>query len=119
MNTTLPNLSAWHRVPTGAVIPKNTPYASAYSGGVVIVNDGYREDIAAPADVIRYTEHPITPPLPTEEGTTIAVSSDERPPHVLLTRKGGRWVNHYGVERTADQIRAWALVKIGETVVMP
>ena len=69
-------------------------------------------------DSPHYTEHPLTRPLPTEEGATIVASSDERPPHILLTREGGRWVNRYGVVWTVDVIRAWAPVAIGETVVV-
>ena len=65
-------------------------------------------------------EHPIAPPLPTEEGATIVVSVSEKPPHIILTREGGRWVNRYGVKWwPEDEIRAWAPVTIGEVVVMP
>ena len=119
-NNELPNLSTWHRVPTGAVIPKNTPYAYAYNGCITVDLDGYSCDVDVdPADICYYTEHPTTPPLPTEEGATILASSDEQPPGILLTLEAGRWVNRYGAEWSADQISAWAPVAIGETVVMP
>ena len=118
-NNELPNLSAWHRVPDGATIPKGTPYAYAYGDGLTVEFDGYFSDITVGQDDYpQYTEHPITPPLPTEEGATIVVSSVERPPHILLTREAGRWVNRYGMEWGVDDIRAWAPVTIGETVEM-
>ena len=115
----LPNLSTWHRVPVGAVIPKGVPYAS--SSSVVVELDGYRVAIVARADssITYYTEFPIAPPLPTEEGATILVSSDELPPRILLTRKAGRWVNCYGVKWwPEDGIRTWAPVTVGEVVVV-
>ena len=118
----LPNLSTWHRVPVGGTIPKNTPYAHDHGGSLTVVLNGYHRDVTAyGGDSIRYyTEHPITPPLPTEEGATIMVSyNNEWPPHVLLTRKAGHWVNRYGTRWNVDQIHAWAPVTIGETVVMP
>ena len=118
-NNELPSLSAWHRVPVGTTIPKGTPYAYVSGGVVDIALDGYCEDIVAPADAgIRYTELPIAPSLPTEEGATIVVSSDEGPPHILLTREGGRWVNRYGVTWYVVWIHAWAPVTIGEVVVV-
>ena len=114
----LPNLSTWHRVPRGATIPANTPYAYTYRGGLV-VDDGYAQDTRV-GDNGYYTEHPVTPPLPTEEGATIMASSGDWPPSDLLIREGDRWVTCFGVEEwPADQIRAWAPVTIGETVVMP
>ena len=112
----LPNLSTWHRVPVGATISANTPYAYTYRGGL-IVDDGYAQDTRV-GDNGYYTEHPIAPPLPTEEGATIVASSDELPPRIFLTREGGRWVNRYGAEWSVDQIAAWAPVTIGETVVV-
>ena len=78
-NNELPNLSAWHRVPVGAVIPKGAPCAYTYDGGINVELDGYRYDTQVRGNS-HYTEHPVTPPLPTEDGATIAVSSDERPP---------------------------------------
>ena len=120
MNTTLPNLSAWHRVPTGAVIPKNTPYAFPYSDGLTVELGGYSLDITVGrGGGSYYTEHPITPPLPTEEGVTIVASSGKRPPGILLTLEGGRWVDCYGDRWAFSDIRAWAPVTIGEVVVMP
>ena len=116
-NNNLPDLSTWHRVPVGATISANTPYAYTYRGGLV-VDDGYAHDTRV-GDNGYYTEHPVTPPLPTEEGATIVVSGDERPPHILLTCEGGRWVNRYGDKFAVDQIRAWAPVTIGEVVVVP
>ena len=117
MTTTLPNLSTWHRVPVGATIPKGVPYACTYEGGLNVELGGYRYDTQVRGNS-HYTEHPVTPPLPTEDGATIAVSSDERPPSVLLTRKGGRWVNSHGVEWYNNEIHAWAPVTVGETVVV-
>ena len=119
--TALPNLTTWHPVPVGATIPANTPYASAYDGGATLKLEGYFKDIIVDIDssyYAYYTERPVPLPLPTEEGATIVASNDERPPHSLLTRLGGRWVNRYGVEWYADRIRAWAPVTIGETVVV-
>ena len=122
MKNNLPDLSTWHRVPVGTVIPKGVPYACTYDGSssVVIELDGYRADLVASADggITYYTEHPIAPPLPTEEGASIMASSGDWPPSVLLTRKNGRWVNRYGDKWTDDEICAWALVTIGETVVV-
>ena len=126
----LPNLSTWHRVPVGTTIPAGTPYAYVNQNCVTLRLDGAYVDI----DVMRegtcdvtvcdghdpyYTEHPVTPPLPTEEGATIMASSGDWPPSALLTRKDGRWVNRYGDEWAVDDIRAWAPVTIGEVVVMP
>ena len=121
MNTTLPNLSTWHRVPVGATIPAGAPYAYAYAGRITVKPGGHYEDIIAPdrdnSYYTYYTERPIAPPLPTEEGATILVSSDERPPHNLVTREAGRWVSRYGGWHV-DEITTWAPVTIGETVVM-
>ena len=119
-NNELPDLSTWHRVPVGAVIPKGTPYAYAYGDGLTVEFDGYFSDITVGQDDYpQYTEHPITPPLPTEEGATIAVSYDDRPPRVLLDLQDGRWITRYGDKFAVDQIHAWAPVAIGEVVVMP
>ena len=116
----LPNLSTWHPVPTGAVIPKNTPCAYAYGGYLTVQFDGYSRNITVGrGGYSYYTEHPVSPPLPTEEGATIMVSVDERPPGILLTRKAGRWVNRYGAEWSVERVTAWAPVTIGEVVVMP
>ena len=126
----LPDLSTWHRVPIGAKIPAGTPYAYVNQNCVTLRLDGAYVDI----DVMRegtcdvtvcdghdpyYTEHPIVPPLPTEEGATIMVSDNELSPRFLLTRKGDRWITRYGDKFAVDQIRAWAPVEIGEVVVMP
>ena len=111
------NLSTWHRVPVGATIPAGTPYAYAYENGITVELDGYPCDKQIGV-TSHYTERPIAPPLPTEEGATIVVSSVERPPHILLTREAGRWVNPYGMEWVVDDICAWAPVTIGETVVV-
>ena len=117
----LPDLSAWHPVPVGATLPKNTPYAYAYDDRLTVELDGYHHDATVSRDdCTYYTERPIAPPLPTEEGATIMASSDERlPPHILLTRKGDLWLSRYGSEWVFDDIRSWAHVTIGETVVMP
>ena len=122
MTTTLPNLSTWHRVPIGATIPAGTPYAYAYEDSITAKPGGHFEDFTvrdSPYNTTYYTQHPIGLPLPTEEGATILVSSDERPPHILLTHEAGRWVDCFGVRWPVDQITAWALVTIGEVVVMP
>lgn len=122
MNTTLPNLSTWHRTPIGATIPAGTPYAYVYEGGITVRLDGHFLDIAE-LDGGRpyYTEHPVAPPLPTEEGATIVAShvpGGSNPPHTLLTREDGCWVNCYGDEWAVKDIRTWAPVAIGETVVV-
>ena len=115
----LPNLSTWHRVPVGATIPKGVPYAYAYDDRLTVELDGYHHDATVSRDdCTYYTEHPITPPLPTEEGATIMVSGEEWPPHTLLTRQDGRWVNHFGDEWAVDEIRTWCPVTLGETVVV-
>ncbi len=120
MTNNLPNLSAWHRAPVGAVIPANTPYAYHYEeeGSVAVKPSGHLKEVPAlDGEPTYYTEHPIVPQLPTEEGATIVVSGDERlPPHILLTREAGRWVNSHGVEWYNNEIHAWAPVTIGETV---
>ena len=118
MTTNLPDLSTWNRVPVGATIPKGTPYAYAYENSVNVRFNGPPEDFTVRDNsyYTHYTEHPIGLPLPTEEGATILVSSDERPPFVLLMREAGRWVNSHGVEWYNNEIHAWAPVTIGETV---
>ncbi len=69
--TTLPNLSTWHSVPDGATIPANTPYAHSDGNSLTVVLEGYCRDLPAYGLAIRfYTEFPVTPPLPTEEGAT-------------------------------------------------
>ena len=120
MTTTLPNLSTWHPVPLGATIPADTPYAYTYGDGLTVELGGYPSAITVDDNsyYTHYTESPIGPPLPTEEGATIVASSDERPPHILLTRMDSRWVNCFGVVWTVDVIRAWAPVTVGEVVVM-
>ena len=117
--TTLPNLSTWHRVPIGATIPAGTPYAYHYEeeGFFAVKPSGHLKEVPAlDGEPTYYTEHPIGLPLPTEDGATILVSSDERPPFVLLMREAGRWVNSHGVEWYNNEIHAWAPVTIGETV---
>ena len=116
----LPDLSTWHRVPVGATIPKGTPYAYVNQNCVTLRLDGAYVDITVIHDNTYYTEHPIAPPLPTEEGATIVVTSQPGlPPNILLTRVGDIWVNSYGAVWRVDQLTAWAPVTIGETVVMP
>ena len=111
-------LPDWHPLPAGGgLILKDERYAVVEAGGRVITIYTSHTYWSAPADDRILTEHPSAPPLPTEDGATIAVSSDERPPSVLLTRKGGRWVNH-DVEWPVSLIHAWAPVTIGETVVI-
>ena len=117
----LPNLSTWHRVPEGSIIPKGTPYAYTYGNGLAVESSlDRRYDITVNDDNNYYTERPLAPPLPTEDGATIVASGDKRlPPHTLLTREDGRWFNRSGGEWRVNQIRAWAPVTIGEVVVMP
>ena len=112
------NLSTWHRVPVGATIPAGTPYAYAYENGITVELDGYPCDKQIGV-TSHYTERPIAPPLPTEEGATIVASGDERPPHILLTRKDGRWVNLLGRVVRLGRITSWAPVTIGEAVFRP
>ena len=120
MKNNLPDLSTWHRVPTGGVIPKGTPYAYTYVGGVTVKMDGSPYDITVrDGDNPCYTESPLAPPVPTEDGATILASGNDLPPHTLLTREAGRWVNRFGAEWGVDDIRTWAPVTIGEVVVRP
>ena len=120
MKNNLPDLSTWHRVPTGGAIPKATPYAYAYVGGVTVKMDGIPYDITVrDSDNPFYIESPLAPPLPTEDETTILASGNDLPPHTLLTLEAGRWVNSFGAEWGVDDIRTWAPVTIGEMVVMP
>ena len=120
MTTNLPDLSTWNRVPVGATIPKGTPYAYAYENSVNVRFNGPPEDFTVRDNsyYAHYTEHPIAPPLPTEDGATILVTCDSGSPHILLTREADDWVDHYGVRWYIDQITAWAPVDVGETVVM-
>lgn len=112
-------LPDWHPIPDGGgLVRKGERYAIVESEGRTISIFTSEDDWTMHADGQVLTEHPITPPLPTEEGVTIAVSSGERPPSVLLTRKGGRWVNSHGVEWCNNEIHAWAPVTIGEVVVI-
>lgn len=118
MKNNLPDLSTWNRVPTGGVIPKDTPYTYTYVGGVTVKMDGSPYDITVrDGDNPCYTEKPILPPLPTEEGATILASGNDLPPHTLLTREGGRWLTCYGAEWTV-QITAWCPVTVGLMVPM-
>lgn len=114
--TNLPDLSAWHRIPVGAKIPAGTPYAYVNQNCVTLRLEGGYVDIDVLREGTYYTKHPVTPPLPTEEGATILASSDARPPHILVTLEAGRWVNH-DVEWPVSIIRAWAPVTVGETVI--
>lgn len=121
MKNNLPDLSTWHPVPAGGVIRKDERYAIIESEGRIISIFTCQDDwrvYAVYADGRVLTEHPITPPLPTEDGAKILMSSDELPPSFLLTLEAGRWVNRYGAEWSADQITSWAPVTIGETVVI-
>ena len=120
MTNNLPNPPVWHRVPIGATIPAGTPYAYHYEeeGFFAVQLSGHPKEVPAlDGEPTYYTEHPIGLPLPTEEGATILVFSDEQPLGILLTVRGGRWVNRYGVEWYDDQIRAWCPVTVGEMVV--
>ena len=119
MKNNLPDLSTWHRVPTGGVIPAGTPYAYVRQNCVTLGLDGAYVDIGVVRDDTYYTEKPILPPLPTEEGATILASDDCRRPRVLLTLEAGRWVSSLGLQWDVEQFRAWCPVTLGEMVVMP
>ena len=114
-------LPDWHPLPAGGgLILKDERYAVVEADGRVITIYTSHTDWSAPADDRILTEHPVTLPLPTEEGATIMASTNGHwPPGILLTRQGGRWISRYGTEWTVDQIHAWAPADIGETVVMP
>ena len=116
----LPDLSTWCRVPVGATIPKGTAYAYAYKNGINVRPNGPSEDFTVRDNsyYTHYTEHPLAPPLPTEDGATILASANNLPPHTILTHKGGRWITCYGAEWTV-KITSWCPVTVGETVVMP
>ena len=119
-SNTLPDLSTWHRVPVGATIPKGVPYAYAYDDRLTVELDGYHHDATVSRDdCTYYTEHPILPPLPTEEGASIVVASDAMILDILLVRAGECWFDRDGNEWPVETIRAWAPVTIGEVVVMP
>ena len=118
--STLPDLSTWYLVPVGVTIPKGTPFAYTYNGINITVDlHGYRYDTTVDqGNCPHYTEYPIGPLLPTEEGAMILVSRDLCSPHILLTRKAGDWVDHYGVRWYVDEITSWAPVTVGETVMI-
>ena len=117
MKNNLPDLSTWHRVPVGATIPKDTPYAYVYENNVTLRLEGAYVDVDVLREGTYYTEFPVTPPLPTEEGATILASGNDLPPHALLTREAGRWLTCYGEEWTA-KITSWCPVIIGLMVPM-
>lgn len=119
MNNNLPDLSTWNRVPIGATIPKGTPYAYAYEGRATVQLGGDLEDntVSDNTYYAYYTEFPVTPPFPTEEGATILASGNDLPPHTLLTREGGRWLTCYGAEWTV-KITSWCPVTVGPMVPM-
>ena len=122
MTTTLPNLSTWHRVPVGAKIPAGTPYAYVNQNYVnqncvTLRLDGAYVDIDVLREGTYYTERPVTPPLPTEEGATILATDDDRPPRILLTLEAGQWVSSLGLRWNVEEFRAWCPVAVGETVV--
>ena len=116
----LPDLSTWHRVQVGATIPKGTPYAYACKIGINVRPNGPSWDVTVRnnSHYTHYTESPIGPPRPTEEGATILASNGDWPPSALLIREGDRWVTCFGVEWPADQIRAWCPVTLGLMVPM-
>ena len=117
-NNNLPDLSTWHRVPVGATIPAGTPYAYVNQNCVTLRLDGAYVDLTVIHDNTYYTEFPVTPPLPTEEGATILASDDCRRPRILLTLEAGQWVSSLGLRWNVEQFRAWCPVTLGETVVM-
>ena len=116
--TTLPDLSTWYRVPVGATIPAFSAYAYASKDTLMVELRGRFEDITVNRDSAYYTEFPVTPPLPTEEGATILASDDCRRPRILLTLEAGQWVSGLGLHWNVEQLRAWCPVTLGETVVM-
>ena len=114
MKNNLPDLPTWHLVTVGATIPKDTPYAFVYENSVTAKLDGHFEDFTVRdhPNCTYYTEFPVTPPLPTEEGATILASGNDLPPHTLLTREAGRWLTCYGAEWTV-KITSWCPVTLG------
>lgn len=118
MKNNLPDLSTWHQVPIGATIPAFTTYVYASKTALMVELRGRFEDFTVPdSGNTYYTEHRVTPPLPTEEGATILAASEGCIPYILLTRVDGRWLNLYGVEWSVGQIHTWAPVTVGETVI--
>ena len=118
MKNNLPDLSTWHQVPIGATIPAFTTYAYASKTALKVELRGRFEDFTVPdSGYTYYTEFPVTPPLPTEEGATILASGNDLPPHTLLTREGGRWLTCYGAEWTV-KITSWCPVTLGLMVPM-
>lgn len=117
MKNNLPDLSTWHRVPVGATIPKDTPYVYVYGNCATLRLEGAYVSVNVLRKGTYYTELPVTPPLPTEEGATILASGNDLPPHTLLTREGGRWLTCYGEEWTV-KITSWCPVTLGLMVPM-
>ena len=120
MKNNLPDLSTWHQVPIGATIPAGTPYAYHYKEEgffTVRLRHHLKEFPVLDGEPTYYTEFPVTPPLPTEEGATILASGNDLPPHTLLTREGGRWLTCYGAEWTV-KITSWCPVTLGLMVPM-
>lgn len=117
MKNNLPDLSTWSRVSVGAKIPAGTPYAYVHQNCVTLRLDGAYVNIDVMCEGTYYTEKPILPPLPTEEGATILASGNDLPPHTLLTREGGRWLTCYGAEWTV-KITSWCPVTVGLMVPM-
>ena len=121
MTTNLPDLSTWNRVPVGAAIPADTPYAYHYEkeGFFAVKLSGHLKEVPAlDGEPTYYTEHPIGLPLPTEDGATILATDDDRPPRILLTLEAGQWVSGLGLQWNVEQFRAWCPVTLGETVVV-
>ena len=114
----LPDLSTWHPVPVGGTIPAGTPYAYVRQNCVTLGLGGGYVDIEAPREGTYYTEHRVTPPLPTEDGATILATDDGRPPRILLTLEAGQWVSGLGLRWNVEEFRAWCPVTLGETAVM-
>ncbi len=117
MKNNLPDLSTWHQVPVGATIPKDTPYTYVYGNCATLRLEGAYVSVDVLREGTYYTEFPVTPPLPTEEGATILASGNDLPPHTLLTREGGRWLTCYGAEWTV-KITSWCQVTVGLMVPM-
>ena len=118
MKNNLPDLSTWHRVPVGATIPKDTPYTYVYENCATLRLEGAYVSVNVLREGTYYTEFPVTPPLPTEEGATILASDDCRRPRILLTLEAGQWVSSLGLRWSVEQFRAWCPVTLGEVVVV-
>ena len=115
----LPN---WHLLPAGGGrILKDERYAIVDEDGRSISIFTSDADWTPPVGDRLLTEHPVTPPLPTEPGTRILASiRHDRTPCVLMERTAsdrGWYCSEYGYCYGDDEIVAWAPITVGETVV--